>query len=44
MGRGLLYMGTLMVAEGMLGLPWGVHFTFVLEEAFGFNKTTAKTY
>ena len=44
MGRGLLYMATLMVAESVLGLPWGLYFTFGLEETFGFNKTTAKTY
>ena len=43
MVRGLLYMGTLMAAEAVLGLPWGLHFTFVLEERFGFNRTTAKT-
>ena len=37
-------MATLMAAESVLGLPWGLYFTFVLEESFGFNKTTAKTY
>ena len=31
-GRGLLYIATLMLAESVLGLPWSLHFTFVLEE------------
>jgi len=42
--RGLLYIFILSTAEGVLGLPWSVYFTFVLEERFGFNKTTVKTF
>ena len=42
--RGLLYMAIFGVGEGVLGLPWSIYFTFVLEEKFGFNKTTAKTF
>ena len=26
-GRGLLYMGTMVFAEGVLGLPWSIYFT-----------------
>jgi len=43
-GRGLLYMAVLSLAEGLLGVPWEIYFTFVLEERFGFNKTTARTF
>lgn len=42
--RGLLYMAIFGLGEGVLGLPWSIYYTFVLEEKFGFNKTTAKTF
>ena len=41
---GLVYIGALLVAKGTLGLPFGIYSTFVIEERFGFNKTTWKTY
>ena len=41
---GLLYIGALVVAKAVLGLPFGLYATFVIEERFGFNKTTWKTY
>ena len=28
----------------VLSLPFGIYSTFVIEERFGFNKTTVKTY
>lgn len=41
---GLIYMTFLTVGQSVLDLPWSVYFTFVLEESFGFNKTTPKTF
>lgn len=43
-GRGLLYWGIIMGGELVLGMPWSVYGTFVIEEKFGFNKTTARTF
>ncbi len=41
---GLLFIGALVVGKGLIDLPFGVYSTFVLEERFGFNRTTARTY
>lgn len=41
---GLLYIGVLMVAKSILSLPFSIYHTFVIEEKFGFNKTTVKTF
>ncbi len=41
---GLLFIGSLSLARGILGLPFAVYATFVLEERFGFNRTTARTF
>ena len=41
---GLAYMGVFIVAKGILSLPFSIYSTFVIEERFGFNKTTAKTF
>jgi len=41
---GLVYIGVLLVAKSLLGLPFGIYSTFVIEERFGFNKTTWRTY
>jgi STE24 endopeptidase len=37
---GLLYMGTLILLTTVLSLPFSIYATFVIEERFGFNKTT----
>ncbi len=42
--RGLLYIGFLAFAGSILSLPFSIYSTFVIEEKFGFNKTSAKTY
>ncbi|RMF56376.1 MAG: M48 family peptidase [Calditrichaeota bacterium] len=42
--RGLLYIGILLFARGVLSLPFSIYSTFVIEEKFGFNKTTPKTF
>lgn len=32
------------LVEGVLGLPWSIYSQFVLEEKFGFNRTTWSTF
>jgi STE24 endopeptidase len=41
---GLVYMGVLMLLKAALSLPFSLYATFVIEERFGFNKTTLQTY
>lgn len=41
---GLVYIGLLLVAKQVISLPFSLYSTFVIEEKFGFNKTTPKTY
>jgi STE24 endopeptidase len=41
---GLAYVGALFVAQGALSLPFSVYATFVIEERWGFNKTTPRTF
>lgn len=41
---GLLYIGFLVLAKTMLDLPLRIYSTFVIEERFGFNRTTAGTF
>ena len=40
----LLFFGFLYFANEILSLPFSVYKTFVIEEKFGFNKTTKKTF
>ncbi len=42
--RGLIFIGILLAANWIITLPFGLYSTFVIEEKYGFNKTTAKTY
>lgn len=42
--RGLLYIVLLYVGNMILSLPFEIHSTFKIEEEFGFNKTTPKTF
>ena len=41
---GLLYIGLLLLGYGLLILPFSIYSTFVIEERFGFNKTTPRTF
>jgi STE24 endopeptidase len=41
---GLLYIGILFFGKTIVSLPFSVYSTFVIEERFGFNKTTAILY
>ncbi len=40
----LLFFGLLMFASDLLNTPFAIWDTFVIEERFGFNKTTVKTF
>jgi STE24 endopeptidase len=40
----LLFFGILGLASDVLSMPFSVYRTFVIEEKFGFNKTTVKTF
>ena len=41
---GLLYIGALLLAKVTLALPFSFYSTFVLEERFGFNRTTVAVF
>ena len=41
---GLMFIGGLTLASSVLGLPFRLYSTFVIEERFGFNRTTLKTF
>jgi STE24 endopeptidase len=41
---GLIYTGILMGLNTILNLPFSIYNTFVIEEKFGFNKTTPLTF
>ena len=40
----LVFFGILMLASDLLTTPFSIYDTFVIEEKFGFNKTTPKTF
>ena len=37
---GILYIGVLVIVRTIISLPFNIYDTFVIEERFGFNKTT----
>ena len=41
---GLLFFGTLFILNDIINLPFSIYGTFVIEEKYGFNKTTWKTF
>jgi STE24 endopeptidase len=41
---GLIYIGILTMGRSILALPFSIYSTFVIEEKFGFNKTTPFTF
>ncbi|HZW63669.1 MAG TPA: M48 family metallopeptidase [Flavobacteriaceae bacterium] len=41
---GLVFFGIIMIGSDLLSLPFSYYKTFVIEERFGFNKTTVKTF
>lgn len=43
-GLALLFFGVLYIASDLLSIPFQWYQTFVIEEKFGFNKMTARTF
>ena len=41
---GLIFAGLLMLASQLFNIPFSIYHTFVIEEKFGFNKTSVKTF
>ena len=41
---GLVFIGSLVFLIGLINLPFSLYSTFILEERFGFNKTTVTTF
>ncbi|MBC8418102.1 MAG: M48 family metallopeptidase [Desulfobacteraceae bacterium] len=41
---GLIFAGILVFASQILSIPFSIYRTFVIEEKYGFNKTTPKTF
>ena len=41
---GLLFIGTLLCLSFLASLPFSIYKTFVVEERFGFNRTSIKTF
>ncbi len=42
--QGLVFGGLLLLISQIVSLPFSLYDTFVIEEKYGFNKTTAKTF
>lgn len=40
----IIYFGLLAIGSVLIGLPFSIYDTFVIEEKFGFNRTTPKTF
>ena len=40
----LLFFGSIMFVSDLLSTPFNYYHTFIIEEKFGFNKTTLKTF
>lgn len=43
-GIALLFFGIIMIGSDLISTPFSIYKTFVIEEKFGFNKTTVKTF
>ncbi len=42
--NGLIYLGALLLVKTLVSIPFSIYATFVLEEAYGFNRTTPLTF
>ncbi len=42
--RTLMFFGVLFVVSDIINIPFQLYSTFVIEEKYGFNKTTVKTF
>ncbi len=43
-GTALIFFGIILLGSDLLSLPFSYYSTFVIEERFGFNKTSRKTF
>jgi STE24 endopeptidase len=43
-GIALIFFGIIMLGSDIISTPFSIYKTFVIEEKFGFNKTTVKTF
>jgi len=41
---GLIFSGIILFASQILSIPFSIYSTFVIEEKYGFNRTTIKTF
>jgi STE24 endopeptidase len=41
---GLVFLGILMLGSQVINIPFSAYHTFVIEQKYGFNKTTIKTF
>ncbi|MFC1823816.1 M48 family metallopeptidase [Thermodesulfobacteriota bacterium] len=41
---GLIFTGILLLLSHLMAMPFSIYSTFVIEEKYGFNKTTPKTF
>lgn len=41
---GIIYIGILIIVRSILSMSFSIYSTFVIEERFGFNKTTPKVF
>ncbi|MEI6638975.1 MAG: M48 family metallopeptidase [Chlorobium sp.] len=42
--NGVLYIASLLLMQSLIDLPFSIYKTFVIEEKFGFNKTTSAVF
>jgi STE24 endopeptidase len=42
--QGLLFLGIIVLFSTLISIPFSIYDTFVIEERYGFNKTTTKTF
>lgn len=42
--QSLIFFGLIGAGSSIISMPFGIYHTFVIEERFGFNKTTVATY
>jgi STE24 endopeptidase len=43
-GAGLIFLSLLMLGQSLISLPFSVYDTFVIEQKFGFNRSTPATF
>ena len=42
--QGLIFIGIIAIGGTLIGIPFSIYSTFHIEEKYGFNKTTPKTF